>query len=101
MASFLTDQFISKRDEHPDERAATSLSLGSRGMNGFQFGIDEDVDVTGGHAILKMKGQSLADVLVEIVDGFALREDIFADSRGAPKVTVVIDFHFYQYSLIL
>jgi hypothetical protein len=70
-------------------------------MNGFQFGNDEDVDATGGHAILKMQGHSLADVLLEIIDSFALREDIFADSPEAPKVTVVIDFHFYQHSLIL
>jgi hypothetical protein len=70
-------------------------------MNGLQFGNDEDVDVGGGHAIYKMKGHSLADVFVQLIDSFGLREDVFADSPGAPKVAVVIDFHFYQHSLIL
>jgi|SRR5277367_1968508 hypothetical protein len=70
-------------------------------MNRLQFGNDEDVDIGGGHAIFKMKGHSFADVFVQLVDRFALREDIFTDAPGAPKVTVVIDFDFYQHGLIL
>ncbi len=64
-------------------------------MNGLQFGNDKDVDVRGGHAILKMKGHSFSNIFVEFVHSLALGEDIFADSTGAPKVTVAIDFYFY------
>jgi len=64
-------------------------------MNRLQFRNDEDVDVSGRHAILKMKGHSFANIFVEFVDSFALSEDIFADSTRTPKIAVVIDFDFY------
>jgi hypothetical protein len=70
-------------------------------MNGLQLGNDEDVDVGSRYAIFKVKSHGLAYVLVEFVDGFSLREDIFADSPRTPKFTVVIDFHFYQHKPIL
>jgi len=70
-------------------------------MNGLQFGNDENVDIGGGNPILKMKSHSLANILVEFVDGLALREDIFADSSRAPKVTVVVDLNFYEHNVIL
>jgi hypothetical protein len=70
-------------------------------MNGLQFGNDEDVNVGGGHSIFKVKSHGLADVLVEFVDSFALREDIFADSSRTPKVTVVVDLNFYEHKVIL
>jgi hypothetical protein len=70
-------------------------------MNRLQFGNDEDVDVGGGHAIFKVKTHSFADVLVEFIDSFPLREDIFADSPRTPKITVIVDFDLYQHGLIL
>jgi hypothetical protein len=70
-------------------------------MNGLQFGNNEDVDIGGGHAILKMQRHGFADVFVELVNSFALRKDVFADAPSAPKVTVVIDFYFHQHDLIL
>ncbi len=70
-------------------------------MNGLQFGNDEDINVGGGHSIFKVKSHRFADVLVEFIDGFALRENIFPDSTRAPKTTVIVDFDFYQHSVIL
>jgi len=64
-------------------------------MNGLQFGNDEDVDVAGGHAVFKMEGHSFADVFVQLVDSFALRENIFADSTRTPKITIIVHFDLY------
>src|SRR5208282_445239 len=70
-------------------------------MSRLQFGNNEDVDVGGRHAIFKVKSHGFADVFVEFVDSFTLREDIFADSPRTPKVTVIIGFDLYQHGLIL
>lgn len=70
-------------------------------MNGLQFGNDEDVNVAGGDAVLEMQGNSFTDVAVKFVDGFALGEDVFTDSAGAPRFAIAIHFHFDQRAVIL
>jgi hypothetical protein len=70
-------------------------------MNWLQFGNNEDVDVGGGHTVFKMQSHRFAYIFVKFVDSFTLRENIFADAPGAPKVTVVIDFDFYQHRFII
>lgn len=64
-------------------------------MNWLQFGNDEDVNIGCGHATLKVQSHGFANVFVKLVDGLALREDVFPDPAGAPKITVVIDFHLH------
>lgn len=70
-------------------------------MNGLQFGDNEDVEISGGNAFLKMECNGFANVLEELVNRLRLREDIFAHASRAPKLAVVVDFDFYQHKVIL
>ena len=66
-------------------------------MIGLQFRDDEDVDLVGGAAIFEMECHGFADVAIELVDGFGLGEDVFADASGAPGLTIVIHLNLCEH----
>ena len=70
-------------------------------MNRFQLGHDEDVNVIGRYAILTVQSHSFADIFVKLIDGFALREDVFPNSAGTPKIAIAIHFDLNQHKSIL
>ena len=45
-----------------------------------------------------MSRYSFFDVLVQLVQGFPLGEDILPNSASAPELAIEIGFHFYQHA---
>src|SRR5579871_4979421 len=71
-------------------------------MMQFQLGNDEYVDILGAGAVLEVQRDCFFDICVKLVDGLALRENVCADSSGAPEFAVVIDldFHKHRWNLV-
>jgi len=58
-----------------------------------QLGDDENIDLVSMRAILKVQGHSFFDVVVDLIYGSALREDIFPNAASAPVFAVVVNLN--------
>ncbi len=63
----------------------------------FQFRYDKDVDVDRFLPAFKMQSHNFFDVLKHLVDGFALRENIFPEASSAPEFSVMVNFDLNQH----
>ena len=90
-----------RSDSYPSECSSRMnsrpLICGSRDVIQFQFRNNEYINLGGTRAGVKMQCDSFLDIGVKFVHRSRLRENVLADAAGAPKVTIVVDFHLYEH----